>query len=218
MVLIPAMSFETLFENAEVIVADKPHGWLSTPARDAADPRPCLGSELQLRLGVQIFPVHRLDFEVSGLLMFAKTKDAHRDTQKWFEESTVRKTYQAFSQPGAGEYGEWAKWHSRIAKGKKRAFEAPHGKESATRARMLKGDADLWLWELQPLTGRSHQLRFEMAKHHFPILGDVLYGGAPVPEKDWIGLRAVELDFTVIPDAGRFGLPQTLRAPDLRRP
>jgi len=212
------MSIEIVFENSDVVVADKPHGWLSTPSRDAKDPRPCLGRELQARLGLQIYPVHRLDFEVSGLMMFAKTKDAHRDTQKWFEESVVRKTYQAFSAPGGGGYDEGEEWRSKLVRGKRRTFEAPHGKAAVTRARVTKKEGAYWLWELIPLTGRSHQLRFEMAKHGFPIQGDELYGGAPAPSPDWIGLRAVELDFTVIPEAGRFGLPQTLRVPDLRRP
>lgn len=212
------MSFDIIFENTELIVVDKPHGWLSTPARDAADPRPCVGRDVQTRAGQQIFPVHRLDFEVSGLLMFAKTREAHRDGQRWFEESAVRKTYHALSAPGAGDYEQWAEWHSKLARGKKRAFEAAHGKPSLTRARMVAGDSEYWEWELMPMTGRPHQLRFEMAKHFFPIIGDVLYGGKPAPIENWIGLRAVALDFTVIPDAGRFGLPQVLRAPDLRRP
>ena len=164
------MPVELLFENSDLVAVDKPHGWLSTPGRDPSDSRPCVGRELQSQLGAQIFPVHRLDFEVSGLLMFAKTKGAHREAQAWFEQSVVRKTYQAFSSPGEGDFREWAKWKSKIAKGKKRAFEAPHGKESMTRARMIGDLKDFWLWELMPLTGRSHQLRFEMAKHGFPVV------------------------------------------------
>jgi tRNA pseudouridine32 synthase / 23S rRNA pseudouridine746 synthase len=214
------MSFEILIENSDLIVVDKPHGWLSTPAREVSDPRPCLGRELQSQLGIQIFPVHRLDFEVSGVIMFAKTKVAHREVQAWFEQSVVRKTYQAYScaGTGAGDFREWADWKSRIAKGKKRAFEASHGKDSITSARVIAEVGELWLWELMPLTGRSHQLRFEMAKHGYPIFGDELYGGKAAIEKSWMGLRAVELDFNRIPDAGRFGLPQTLRAKDLRLP
>ncbi len=212
------MPIEILFENSHLIAVIKPHGWLSTPGREASDPRPCLGRELQSQLGTQIFPVHRLDFEVSGLLMFAKSKEAHREAQAWFEQSLVAKTYQAYSQPGSGDFREWAEWKSKIAKGKRRAFEAPHGKDSSTRARLIGEVGDLWLWELMPLTGRSHQLRFEMAKHGFPIFGDELYGGVASSKKNWMGLRAVQLDFTLIPDSGRFGLPQTLRATDLRLP
>lgn len=211
------MSFEILFENDDLVAIDKPHGSLSTPAREAADPRPCAGRELQARLGIQIFPVHRLDYEVSGLLMFAKTKDAHRGAQAWFEHSAVVKTYEALSSAGSGDFGDWREWRSKIAKGKKRAFEAPHGKDALTRARMTGAEDGLWRWELEPRTGRSHQLRFEMAKHGFPILGDVLYGGRAVPRANWIALRATALDLTAIPDSGRFGLPQVLRAPPLGR-
>lgn len=212
------MCIEILFENSDLIAVDKPHGWLSTPGRDSSDSRRCVGRELQSHLGTQIFPVHRLDFEVSGLLMFAKTKEAHRQAQAWFEQSVVRKTYQAYSQKGSGDFRDWADWKSKIAKGKKRAFEAPHGKDSITRARVIGEVGEWWLWELMPLTGRSHQLRFEMAKHSFPIFGDELYGGVASSQRNWMALRAVQLDFTQIPDAGRFGLPQTLRATDLRAP
>ena len=78
-----------IFENEALIVVDKPVNWLTTPAREADDPRPCLGRRLQDELGFRIFPVHRLDFEVSGLVLFAKTAAAHRLAQAWFEGGRV---------------------------------------------------------------------------------------------------------------------------------
>ncbi|HMN69804.1 MAG TPA: pseudouridine synthase, partial [Bdellovibrionales bacterium] len=70
-----------VFENENLIAVDKPHGWLTTPARSADDPRPCLGRELQAAVGSQVYPVHRLDFEVGGLVLFARTAQAHRVAQ-----------------------------------------------------------------------------------------------------------------------------------------
>ncbi len=216
------MKYETVFENSHVLAVDKPSGWLTTPAREADDPRPCLGREVQAAAGLQIFPIHRLDFEVSGLVLFAKTRDAHRDIQKWFEDGAsggIAKTYQALSAPfgDMSEYREWARWKSRIAKGKRRAFEAPHGKDSFTRARVIADENGVWRWELVPQTGRPHQLRFEMAKHGFPILGDVLYGGKAISE-NWIALRAVGLDMAAIPEAKRFGLPAALSVAPVELP
>lgn len=241
------MKFEVVFENMDLIAVDKPHGWLTTPAREATDPRPCLGRELQAAVGRQIFPVHRLDFEVSGVVLFAKTKDAHTVAQKWFEDGTILKTYQAFS-PAFGDISEWREWRvwkSRIAKGKKRAFEAPHGKDAETRARVieeifakgsgvagtaadrLRSSVNLFRWELVPVTGRPHQLRFEMYKHGFSILGDVLYGGkeakpnadgAAATRQDWIGLRAVSLNLQQIAPDQRFGLPPVLTVDPLELP
>lgn len=220
------LKFEVVFENMDLIAVDKPHGWLTTPAREATDPRPCLGRELQAAVGRQIFPVHRLDFEVSGLVLFAKTKDAHTAAQKWFEDGTIVKTYQAFS-PAFGDISEWNNWQvweSRIAKGKKRAFEAPHGKDAETRARVIEEMDKFFRWELVPVTGRPHQLRFEMYKHGFSILGDVLYGGKEAkPAKtsnrqDWIGLRAISLNLQQIAPDQRFGLPPVLTVEPLELP
>lgn len=209
------MSFDTVFENEHFAVADKPHGWLSTPAREANDPRPCLGRDLQMRVGVQIYPVHRLDFEVSGLVLFAKTTAAHRESQAWFEHGRVEKIYEAFSGTGAAPPEEWCEWRSRIAKGKRRAFEASHGKDSVTRARKTGVDEAWFKWELMPVTGRPHQLRFEMAKHGFPIVGDVLYGGLAQSRTDWIALRAVSLNLSALSE--RFGLPELLRVDGIKR-
>ena len=210
------MEIKIIFQNEFVVVANKPSGSLSTPARDAQDPRPCLGIELQKHLGQQIFPVHRLDFEVSGLLLFAKTKASHKECQSWFENSVVKKTYEALTLPGQQDpqtFKESTLWRSKLAKGKRRAFEAPHGKESLTEASLIASDAaGFWRWSLSPLTGRSHQLRFEMTKHGFPILGDELYGGVKefnghLLSPQFIALRAVKLDFTAVAVAARFGLP-----------
>ena len=205
--------YSILLQNEAAVVADKPHGWLTTPAREESDRRKVLGRELQAALGIQIYPVHRLDFEVSGLVLFAKTKEAHRAMQAWFEHRHILKTYEALSaETTTRTVGEWREWRSQLARGKKRAFEAPHGKEALTRARVTLTENHVTRWELMPLTGRAHQLRFEMAKNRSPILGDTLYGG-PVwtghPEGA-IALRAVKLDLTKIEN--RFGLPEAIEA------
>lgn len=203
---------EIIFENEHLIAADKPHCVLTTPARDKNDPRRCLGLELQRRAGQQIYPVHRLDFEVSGLVLFAKNPEAHRIAQKWFEAALVVKTYQAVAESGAGP-SEWEEWRSKLVRGKRRSFEAPHGSLAITRARVT--DVKRGTWELQPVTGRPHQLRVEMAKHRAPICGDTLYGAKAV-ERPGIALRAVRLDLTGI--AERLGLPDVLEASALMWP
>lgn len=191
-----------VFQNENLIAVDKDPLVLTTPARFADDPRPCLGRDLQKFVGRQIYPVHRLDFEVSGLVLFALDADAHRIAQRWFEVASVGKLYHAVaSRPAAPS--EWTEWRSRLVRGKRRTFEAPHGQPAHTRARSLDGEA----WELQPVTGRPHQLRVEMAKRVAPILGDVLYG-APARPEPGIALRAVALDFAGVGD--RLGLPETL--------
>ena len=199
-----------LKETAEILIVDKPSGWLTTPARLPGDPRPVLGRELQTRLGVQIFPVHRLDCEVSGLTVFAKTPAAHRQAQAWFEYAKIDKLYEAFSRPGPEEPREWAEWHSKLVRGKRRTFAAPHGQAALTRARVVGAENGFWRWELMPITGRPHQLRVEMAAHGCPIAGDTLYGGEDLGRPAWIALRAVQLSWARIPQAERLGLPETV--------
>jgi tRNA pseudouridine32 synthase/23S rRNA pseudouridine746 synthase len=62
-------------------------------------------------------------------------------------------------------------------------------------------------WKLEPITGRSHQLRFEMAKHGFPIDGDALYGSKREYPRPGIALRASEIHFNQVPSKELMGLP-----------
>ena len=105
------VNIQIFLETEFLYLVDKPHGWLTTPARLMDDPRPCLGRELQAQVDHQIYPVHRLDFEVSGLTVWAKDPNSHRVAQNWFEHSQVRKLYEAFSRKGP-ESEEWQEWKS----------------------------------------------------------------------------------------------------------
>lgn len=205
------MSIETVFENEHWWAVDKPAEWLSVPGRMANDSRPILGRELERLSGLRLFPVHRLDFEVGGLILWAKTPEAHRRSQVWFESRSVHKFYLAGTLvgPHLPDKNEWQEWRSRILRGKKRAYASPHGDLAITKARLLVEDPDHLQWELSPVTGRSHQLRFELADHGFPILGDTLYGG-PARAAPGIALRSCELDFSQIPIDERYGLPERI--------
>ncbi|MBI3543616.1 MAG: RNA pseudouridine synthase, partial [Deltaproteobacteria bacterium] len=166
---------KVIFENENFVVVDKPAGWLSVPGRSAgADPRPCLSHELRARWAGAL-PVHRLDGEVSGVILFALGADAHRAGNAWFEGRLVKKRYLALTEGAPPPDPREAKlWECRLARGKKRAFEAPHGKPAVTRALWLRqrNELDAQEWLLEPLTGRSHQLRYEPFRHGHPILGD----------------------------------------------
>lgn len=220
------MNFEFVFENSFFVVMNKPAGVLSTPARfQEKDKRECLGTLLQEHLKIQIFPVHRLDFEVSGLVMYAKNADAHRLANGWFENKNVQKTYRARTTGSSFEHlpaqvkgqpvdlhqGQEYQWKCRLLRGKKRAFESPHGKDSLTIAKYIQPLQDgSHLWHLQPVTGRSHQLRYEMSRHGFPIVGDVLYGSKLDFGDDRIALEAFEIDFKNAKGRDKFQLPEKI--------
>jgi tRNA pseudouridine32 synthase/23S rRNA pseudouridine746 synthase len=141
---------------------------------------------------------------------------AHREANQIFEKHQVQKTYQALTTWKQGEIpapGSEYTWKARVLRGKKRSFESPHGKVSVTEAQFVGAGAsqDQYHWKLRPVTGRSHQLRFDLARHGFPILGDVLYGGDVISEPEKIYLRAYRLEFLETDFYRRWDLPQEIQ-------
>jgi len=212
---------KVLFEDSNFVIVDKESGVLSVPAREGdKDPRPVLGKILEDKLKVQIYPIHRLDFEVSGIVFFAKNSLAHREANQIFEKRSVQKIYQCLSAfSDSFRIGEKLEWKSKIHRGKKRSFEAAHGKDALTIAKPIEkldwNGIPCLLWELEPRTGRSHQLRFEMAKHALPIFGDQLYGSKTLFQNAVIALRATRVTLDSAEDSLLAKIPKTIIAPDL---
>lgn len=207
------MHYQVVFDNPHFIVVDKAPNVLSVPSRMGTDEtRPVLGLILEKDLGITLYPVHRLDFEVQGLIMFAKTPEAQRAGNSWFENKHVVKIYCAQS-IGNPEFkkGESFEWRCRLLRGKKRAYESAHGKESVTIARLESvDDLGYFHWELRPVTGRSHQLRFELFRHGMPIIGDTLYGSTEKFNGSGIALRAFMIDFQNAFNREKFSLPEII--------
>lgn len=141
---------------------------------------------------------HRLDRAVSGVLLLATTPRAARKLSRQFERRQVGKTYLAVVAPAGGipsSVGcDPTEWRDLVAKlpdeprGRIVTVESEGpGREAVTRVRMLQeGEAEgevRWLLELEPLTGRMHQLRLQSAARGMPVVGDGLYGGPPLPRQ-----------------------------------
>jgi len=217
---------DIVWQNDLLVAVDKAPGVLTVPGRQGADdPRPVLGVWLQEQLGHRLWPVHRLDFEVSGIVVFARTADAHRVANRAFESRRVSKTYVALTTlAGAPARGTPVSWASKLVRGKKRSFEAPHGQLARTHA-VSVGPVDaatagafasvapLCGWRLQPETGKPHQLRVHLANAGHPIAGDTLYGGPAVDSAAGIALRSIELVFTDAEDARALQVTSPLRVP-----
>ncbi len=212
--------FRILYLDEGFVAVDKPAGWLSVPARRRDDPRPCVGLELQHALGGRIWPVHRLDEPVSGVLLFARCARSHRLANGWFERRQVGKLYQALTEgdPAGLVGGQPMEWRSSIKRGKRRAYESPGGRPALTRARFMGRRREGLAWELEPLTGRPHQLRVHLAGHGFPVVGDALYGARTAWPGGGIALRAVRLDLETCPGAREAGLPLRIEAAPLFGP
>jgi tRNA pseudouridine32 synthase/23S rRNA pseudouridine746 synthase len=209
-----------VWRNAHLVAIDKPPGWLAVPGRPTEqdrerkdDSRPVVGRWLEKELGARVFPVHRLDEPVSGLLLFALDPHAHRALNDAFATRAVGKTYEAWTEAGptGTDTGGPVTWRSKLCKGKRRTFEAPHGKVAETVATWLGPHTTpagiVQAWRLLPLTGRPHQLRVHLAAAGCPILGDALYGGPAWPTARGIALRAVQIDLSNVRERAQFQLP-----------
>ncbi|WP_412478371.1 RluA family pseudouridine synthase [Azonexus sp. IMCC34839] len=174
----PDTGIPVIFADDALIVADKPAGLLSVPGRgpERAD---CLVSRLQ-RDYPDALTVHRLDMSTSGLLVLARGEEMHRRLSKLFRDRLVDKRYVAVvaglveADSGEIDLPLIVDWPNRP----RQMVDHSIGKPSLTRFRVLERDpaSNTTRVELEPWTGRSHQLRVHMASLGHPILGDELYG------------------------------------------
>ena len=181
------------------IVAIKPSGLLSVPGRgpQGAD---CLWSRVQACYA-DALAVHRLDMSTSGLMLFARHPVVHRDLRRAFAQREVLKRYVAVVHGQlADDAGEIdlplaADWPHRP----RQHVDRVHGKPSLTRYRVLGRDTahDTTRVELEPFTGRAHQLRVHLLALGHPILGDALYAPPVVHARSpRLMLHASALGFT----------------------
>ncbi len=172
------MVFVLLDEHLAVI--DKPSGLLSVPGRgpERAD---CAWSRLTGAGVSDALVVHRLDMATSGLLLFARGPDMQRRLSQAFADRRVHKTYTALvsghlrEDAGEVDLPLICDWPNRP----RQKVDLHMGKRALTRWQVTaRGESDQpWTRvQLEPVTGRSHQLRVHMLALGHPILGDDLYG------------------------------------------
>lgn len=178
-----------LHEDAHLLALVKPAGLLSVPGRGPQN-ADCLSTRAQRRWPGALI-VHRLDQATSGLLLMARSAAVQRALSSAFAERRVHKRYEALvhGRPSAATDADgWAEidlplivdWPQRP----RSKVDHVAGKPSQTRWRPLAHDAQTRRTRLalEPLTGRSHQLRVHLLAIGHPIVGDTLYGppdGAP---------------------------------------
>jgi tRNA pseudouridine32 synthase / 23S rRNA pseudouridine746 synthase len=185
-----------LFVDDHLVVLDKPAGLLSVPGR-GADKQECAARHAQQRFADALI-VHRLDMATSGLLLMARGADMQRRLSIAFATRAVAKRYVAvvhgLVQVDSGEIDLplAADWPRRP----RQKVDPVDGKPSLTRYRCLAHDAVARTTRLllEPVTGRSHQLRVHLAAVGHAIVGDTLYGGeTPAPR---LMLHASELSLS----------------------
>ena len=176
-------SFCLVYADEAILVLDKPPGLLSVPGR-GPDKQDCLSTRVQ-RVYADALVVHRLDMATSGLIVMARGAQVQRTLSEAFANRLVAKRYEAVvhgevTEPDHGrriiDLPIGVDWPNRP----RRAVNHLSGKASVTRLQVNHFDARRRVSHvtLEPLTGRTHQLRVHLQAIGSPILGDALY--APV--------------------------------------
>ena len=213
-----------IYQDNDILVVDKPAGLTVHPA--PGHPRGTLVNALlaacpelreiagTLRPGI----VHRLDKDTSGLMVVAKNERAQRSLSSQLKERAVHKTYLALvhgvPQPRLGVIEAPIGRHP---KNRKKMAVVAGGREAETRYRVREeiANGQYSLLEVEPVTGRTHQIRVHMSAIGHPVVGDVTYGR----RSEVIGrqfLHAWKLAFAM-PLGGRQVEFESPLPPDLRR-
>lgn len=171
-----------LFVDEHLLVLDKPAGLLAVPGR-GPDKQDCLSARAQ-RMWPDALVVHRLDMATSGLFVMGRGAEMQRRLSAAFAQREVDKRYVAVvagdlpQDSGTIELPLIADWPNRPLQ----KVDLELGRPSLTRWRVLARSQGTTRLELEPLTGRSHQLRVHLKAIGHPILGDALY--APTEVRD----------------------------------
>lgn len=184
------------YVDADLVVVEKPAGLLSVPGRGEAG-RDCLAARVTAEWPDALV-VHRLDMATSGLMLFARGASAQREISQAFATRRIGKRYTAVAHGlPAGDAGEVdaplaANWPNRP----RQRIDHAAGRPSLTRWRVLARDAAArhCRLDLEPVSGRSHQLRVHLSSIGHPIVGDALYGDDTLPASRLL-LHATELIF-----------------------
>ena len=160
---------ELLFSDKQIVVCIKPVG---------LDSEHELPEKLKESLGGDIFPVHRLDKNVGGIMVFARTKQAAASLSKAVQEGTMVKEYVAMVHGTPPETGDWEDLLWKDSK-KNKVFVVKRQRAGVKKARLefrRLRCAEESLVHIRLHTGRSHQIRVQFSSRGFPLVGDHKYG------------------------------------------
>ena len=213
--LVPqAMGLRVLYEDAALVVIDKPAGIAVHPGAGVHKATLVHGLLHQIEglagIGGELRPgiVHRLDKDTSGCLVVAKSEVALRGLQAAFKARTVEKVYLALVHGAPPESGTFDTFHGRHPTDRKRfSSKVSEGRRAITKWRVLSrsgaevaklsGGAQVSLVAIELLTGRTHQIRAHFSDAGHPLLADSLYGAtrreAKLPAGSPIKLAAAAL-------------------------
>jgi 23S rRNA pseudouridine1911/1915/1917 synthase len=196
-------ALDILYEDNHCLAVAKPSGWVSTHFQGKEETvdrlvKAYLKEKHQKPGNVFLGVVHRLDRAVSGVLLFARTSKAAARLAQQFRESTVEKIYWAIVEGevarSAGSLEDWLKKDTRTRRVEIEEPDTPGARQALLHYQVRATHGGLTWLEVRPQTGRTHQLRVQLAHHGHPIYGDAVYGSVhTLPQA--IALHARALTF-----------------------
>jgi tRNA pseudouridine32 synthase/23S rRNA pseudouridine746 synthase len=190
----PGSPLRVLYETDDFIAVDKPEGVVSL----ATAGRGGLPELVKPHYAGRLFPVHRLDRGASGVILFAKTAEAHRDLNGQFERREVRKTYlAAVDGLPASNRGQINAPLREFGSGRM-GVDPKRGRPASTAWKIAERLDDAALLRVTPSTGRRHQIRVHLYSIGHPILGDLRYGDKARQSRfPRLMLHALSLEFAL---------------------
>jgi tRNA pseudouridine32 synthase / 23S rRNA pseudouridine746 synthase len=166
---------EVLYRDEHIVVADKPHFLPTIPTGRFL--KETLLVRLRAKLGIEeLVPIHRLDRETAGVVVFSCNLDSRGAYQSLFQQRLVQKEYEALAGPLPGRTFPFS-YSSRMVQGDKffTMKEEPGEPNSETMIDVVEQRGEHVLYRLWPHTGRQHQLRVHLAALGIPIVNDAFY-------------------------------------------
>lgn len=173
-------TLEILYQDQGILAVNKPVGLASIPERDRS--RPSVIEQAQDQLAERLYVVHRLDKEVSGVLLLARTPEVHRWLNTEFSERRVHKTYAAWVHGRVPEDCGAIEAPIRTFGSGRMGIDVERGKPSRTTFEVIERCENRTLVHAHPETGRRHQIRVHLYHLGHPILGDPRYGAQAIQQ------------------------------------
>lgn len=181
----PSLPLDVLFEDNHCLAINKSAGQVSAHFQGGEqtldrEVKAYLKEKYQKPGNVFLGVVHRLDKPVSGVLLFARTSKSAGRLSEQFRQGSVEKVYWAVVEGEvtrtAGTLEDWLLKDRDAGRVEVVDRHTPGARQAVLHYQKKHTHGGLTLLEIRPQTGRTHQLRVQLAHHHFPIFGDAKYG------------------------------------------